>query len=101
MPAPHPVPRIAAKTTSAPAPAPSVASDSARQFASLASATGWPSADSMSLCSGRPLSQVELQFFIRPSAPAAPGVPRPTASGAPAAARACAASPAMAATVAS
>ena len=75
----------AANTTAAPAPAPSVASDNARQLASLASLTGWPMAACMSACSGMPLRQVELQFFIRPDAACVPGVPMPTVMDAPAA----------------
>src|SRR5215472_12898107 len=43
MPPPTPVPRMMPKTVSAPAPAPSVASDKAKQLASLANLTGRPS----------------------------------------------------------
>ena len=100
MPAPVPVPRITAKTTPKPAPAPSVASDSARQLASLASATGWPSKATRSCCSGRPFRQVELQFFIRPPAASAPGVPMPMLNGPWPAPRAASASAAMACSVA-
>jgi len=93
---------MAANTTAAPAPAPSVASDSARQLASLASAMRAPSAASRSRCSGRPLRQVELQFFMRPPAAGAPGVPMPIVKCAPpAAARAAATSDATVRTVAS
>ena len=71
--------RITPKTTSAPAAAPSTASESAKQFASLARRTGRPSARARSSRSGRPFSQVELQFFIRPvRGEIAPGVPMPT-----------------------
>ena len=86
MPAPVPVPRMAAKTTGAPAPAPSVASDSARQLASFINTTRWPTALSTSACSGRPFRQVELQFFINPAAVAVPGVPMPMLSAPPTAA---------------
>ena len=54
------------KTVSADAPAPSVASDKAKQLASLASRVGRPSAVSMSCFSARPISQVELAFLTRP-----------------------------------
>ena len=66
MPPPVPVPTMTPKTTSAPAAAPSHASDSAKQFASLASRTGRPSARSRSCWSGRPISHVEFAFFTRP-----------------------------------
>ena len=42
MPEPTPVPRITAQTTAASAPAPSVASDTARQLASFSTRTGTP-----------------------------------------------------------
>ena len=48
-PPPVPVPMITPNTTAAPAAAPSVASDSAKQLASLASRTGRPSARARSL----------------------------------------------------
>ena len=102
MPPPAPVPRMAANTTSAPAAAPSVASDRARQLASLARATGWPMAASMSCCSGWPFRQVELQFFIKPEAVRVPGVPMPMlmlAVGPPAACRAAATTSTSAASV--
>ena len=51
-PPPTPVPRITPKTLSHPAAAPSVASDSAKQLASLARRTGRPSAASRSRPSG-------------------------------------------------
>ena len=47
-------------------PAPSMASDKAKQLASLASRTGVASATARSRSKGRPLSQVELAFCIRP-----------------------------------
>ena len=72
---------MTANTTSAPAAAPSVASDNARQLASLATRTGWPSKASRSRCSGCPLSQVELAFFMTPAALRLPGVPMPMVNG--------------------
>ena len=75
---------ITPKTTCAPAPAPSLASDSAKQFASLASRTGRPSARSRSCCSGWPMSQVELAFLTSPVAgDTAPGIPTPTVPRSP------------------
>ena len=80
-PPPTPVPRMTANTTSAPAAAPSVHSESARQLASLARAMLWPRAACRSACSGWPLRHVELQFFIRPDRrDGVPGVPIPTGS---------------------
>ena len=69
----------------APAPAPSIASDSAKQLASFSRRT-WraeaPRARSRS--SGRPLSHVEFEFLISPVAgEIAPGVPTPTVPRAP------------------
>ena len=101
MPAPVPVPMIAAKTTGAPVPAPSVASDNARQFASLAIATGCPSSASRSRCSGRPFRHCEFEFFISPPAVRVPGVPMPMDSGACPAARAASTSARIASRVAS
>ena len=67
------------KTTSAPAAAPSHASDSAKQLASFASRTLRPSTRSRSSRRGRPFSHVELAFFTRPVAgEMAPGMPMPT-----------------------
>ena len=84
MPPPTPVPRITPNTTRAPRPAPSTASDSAKQLASLASRTSRPSAASTSPCSGLPLSQVELAFFTRPvTRDSAPGMPTPTVPQSP------------------
>jgi len=77
-PAPQPVPRITPKTTSASAPAPSVASDSAKQLASLASRTGRPSVASRSACSGLSFKWVVLALRIRPVAGEGdPGMPTP------------------------
>lgn len=52
MPEPHPVPKINANTTALPAPAPSVASDTVMQFASLAIRTSRPSKRQRSLSNG-------------------------------------------------
>ena len=77
-PPPQPVPRITAKTMRAPAAAPSVASETARQFASLASRTSRPMATLRSFSNARPLSQVELAFLITPvAARTLPGIPTP------------------------
>src|SRR5437016_946005 len=65
IPPPTPVPRMTPNTTGAPAAAPSVASDRAKQFASFITRTGRPSRPSRSRSSGRPLSQVELAFFTK------------------------------------
>src|SRR6476620_11454240 len=65
-PPPHPVPRITPNTVRAFSAAPSMASDKAKQLASLASRTGPPSAVARSRSKGRSLSQVELAFCIRP-----------------------------------
>ena len=72
------------KTTSAPAAAPSVASDSAKQLASLANRTGRSSRRDRSSASGRPFSQVEFEFLISPVAgEIVPGMPTPTVPVAP------------------
>jgi len=66
-------------TTCAPAAAPSVASESAKQFASFMSRTGRLSRSSRSRWSGRPLSQTELAFFTSPVwGTTVPGIPTPT-----------------------
>ena len=79
MPPPTPVPRITPNTTAAPAPAPSVASDSAKQFASLLMRTARASAASRSRASGWPLSHTELEPRSSPVARESdPGVPIPT-----------------------
>ena len=66
-------------TTGAPAAAPSVASDRAKQFASLAMRTGRSKAAASSLSSGRPLRQVELALRSSPvTGDNEPGVPMPT-----------------------
>ena len=79
MPPPTPVPRITPNTVAAPAAAPSVASDSVKQSASLAMRTSRPSRALRSSRRHSPLSQVELQLRMRPdTGEAAPGVPTPT-----------------------
>jgi hypothetical protein len=50
------------------APAPSVASESAKQLASFSTRTSRASASAMSLANGCPFSTVELAFLIRPLA---------------------------------
>ena len=78
-PPPQPVPRMTPNTERAPAPAPSTASDRAKQLASLASRTGRPSCASRSRRNGWPLSQVELAFCTSPLAgDIEPGMPMPT-----------------------
>ena len=62
--------------------------------ASFSTRTGSPSACSMSLSSGRPLSQVEFAFLTRPVAgEIAPGMPMPTVPGPPSSASAASTSP--------
>ena len=82
---------MAANTTSAPAPAPSVASLSARQLASFSSRSGRPSSACRSCSSGWPLSTVELALRTRPvTGERLPGMPMPTDSpAAPRLASAC------------
>jgi hypothetical protein len=66
-------------TMDAPCAAPSVASDSAKQFASFDTRSGRPSARSRSRSRGWPISQVEFAFFTKPvTAEMAPGMPMPT-----------------------
>ena len=66
------------KTLRAPAPAPSVASDRAKQSASFAIRTGRPSASARSRSRARSLSQVELALRMRPvKGDREPGVPTP------------------------
>ena len=66
-------------TTSAPDAAPSVASDSAKQFASFANRIGRPSRRGRSSQISRPFSHVELAFLTRPVAgEIAPGMLTPT-----------------------
>ncbi len=90
------VPRITPKTTSASRPAPSTASESAKQLASFATRTSRPRERSRSPFRSCPLSQVELAFFTRPvRRESAPGMPTPTVPS-----PISLASPAIAATVA-
>jgi hypothetical protein len=66
------------KTLRTPAPAPSTASDRAKQLASLASLTGPPRCTSRSCWKGLPLSHVELAFCTSRLAGATePGMPMP------------------------
>ena len=70
------------KTMWAPAAAPSVASDSAKQFASLANRIGRSSSRDRSSASARPFSHVEFEFLISPVAgETVPGIPIPTLHG--------------------
>src|SRR6266852_4256872 len=79
IPPPQPVPNITAKTTCLPAPAPSVASETARQLASFAHRTSRPSARLRSLSKGFPINHVELAFFTKPVfVEIVPGIPMPT-----------------------
>ena len=67
-----------------PAAAPSLASETAKQLASLASRTSRPSRRSRSAFSGRPFSRVELAFLTRPVAgEIAPGWATPTVQRSP------------------
>jgi hypothetical protein len=70
-------------TTAAPAAAPSLASDRAKQLASLASRISRPSAACRSVRRGRPISQVELAFLMTPAAVSLPGIAIPTLPFAP------------------
>src|SRR5208283_1979869 len=63
MPPPQPVPKMTAKTTCWPAPAPSVASETARQLASFAQRTSRCSASPRSRSNGLPIIHTELAFF--------------------------------------
>jgi hypothetical protein len=84
MPPPVPVPTITPNTQVAPAAAPSLASESAKQLASLASRTGRPSICSRSSASERPFSHTEFAFVTSPVAgEIAPGLPTPTMPSAP------------------
>ena len=87
MPPPTPVPKITPKTVLAPLPAPSDASDTVKQSASLAILTGLLSIDSKSLSNALPIRQTEFAFLISPvRGEMIPGIPIPTVvlSGAPA-----------------
>ena len=72
------------KTTSRPAAAPSRASETAKQSASLARRTSRPRHSSTWRWNGWPISQVELAFLITPVAgEMVPGMPMPTVPVAP------------------
>ncbi len=84
MPPPTPVPSVAPNTTLAPAAAPSIASDRAKQLASLAIVTGRATACSSSLRSGRPATHGRLTTRISsPPAPIIPGIAIPSATAGP------------------
>ena len=83
MPPPTPVPAMTPNTTLAPAAAPSLASDRAKQLASLASRISRPSAACRSVRRGRPISQVELAFLMTPAGVSLPGIASPTLPRAP------------------
>ncbi len=75
------------KTQGQPEAAPSLASDNAKQLASLASLTGLARRDWRSSESGRPFNHTEFAFFTTPVAgEIAPGMPMPTVAPSP---RAC------------
>ena len=75
----QPVPRMTPNTRRWPAPAPSAASDRAKQLASFSTRTSRPSLAPMSRSNGWPLSAMELAFFTRPVAGLiTPGMPMPT-----------------------
>ena len=79
MPPPTPVPTITPNTMECPAPAPSTASDRAKQLASFSTFTSRPSEMPRSRAKGCPFSQVELAFLTSPvSGLTAPGMPTPT-----------------------
>jgi hypothetical protein len=89
-------------TTSAPAAAPSTASDTARQLASLARRTSRARRPERSAPKGLPLSQVELAFLTSPVAvDTVPGMPTPTVPTPPAMRSSSDTSPTTASTVAS
>ena len=73
------MPRITAKTGEPPAAAPSVASESARQFASFPRRSSRASRADRLTPKARPLSHVELAFSTSPVAgEIVPGIPTPT-----------------------
>ena len=97
MPPPQPVPRITPNTTSLPAPAPSAASLSAKQWASFWTRTSRPSSAAMSRSSACPFRTFEFAFFTRPVAGLiAPGMPTPTVAVTPSSASVWRTSPAIA-----
>ena len=84
MPPPTPVPIITPNTTAFPLPAPSTASDKAKQFASFSKLTLRPSSSSKFFLRGLPFNQIELAFLIKDeSAEIAPGMPTPIDSTTP------------------
>jgi hypothetical protein len=87
-------------TTSAPAPAPSAASETAKQLASFITRTARPSRASRSPANGFPMSATEFAFFTSPvSGTTVPGMPTPTGPCAPAVRSTSATTPATASTV--
>ena len=85
-------------TVCCPAPAPSDASDRAKQLASFSIRTGRPSTAARSWSRARPFRASELEFFTSPVAGLmTPGMPMPTVTG-PTAVSACATAPASART---
>ena len=92
---------IPPKTTPFPAAAPSTASDTAKQLASLATRTSRCNTSLKSLSSGWPLIQVELEFLTKPvNGDTTPGIPTPTEPVWPVAVSASATKPTIAANVA-
>ncbi len=101
IPPPVPVPTITPKTTRAPAAAPPLASDSAKQLASLANRSGRPMRRERSRSKGWPFSQTEFAFLTRPVAgEMTPGMPIPTVPRSPISRSTSATRPAMARRVA-
>ena len=79
IPPPVPVPIITPKTTGWPFPAPSTASDKAKQFASFSKLTCLLSSFSRSFLKGLPFNHIELAFFTKAeSVDTQPGIPIPT-----------------------
>ena len=72
------------KTQAAPAAAPSLASDNAKQLASFANRSGRSSSAERSWARGWPFSHVEFAFLTSPVAgDSAPGMPMPTLARCP------------------
>ena len=79
IPEPLPVPKIRARTIFFPAPAPSVASDTAMQLASFATRTSRRKSAVKSWSNFCPFSHTELAFFTLPvKGEMVPGMPMPT-----------------------
>ncbi len=77
-PPPHPVPRMTAKSSFDPAPAPSIASDSARQLASFETRTSRSRAAVRSSWNGRPFIHTAFELRTTPFAGEIdPGMPTP------------------------